>query len=158
MKLVQLLPLLLATVVQAATLDVTTTADSGIGSLRTQIAAALSGDIVAITATGSPNQHTIKLAGLVTDTADHWRKTYFGPAATDIQLAIEVSGDLGSPTAWSTAETTVEANTLTTLQARDNVPVAGAPMRFIRLNTTRPWNRRPIDTRAGSVAAEEFFE
>ncbi len=53
MKLAQFLPLLFATMAQAATLNVTTTTDSGVGSLRAQIAAALSGDSVAITATGT---------------------------------------------------------------------------------------------------------
>lgn len=74
------------------------------------------------------------LAATVTITNTQTSPFTTGP----LQLAIEVSGDLSSPTAWSTAETTVEANTLTTLQARDNAPVAGAPMRFIRLNATRP--------------------
>jgi len=146
---------------------------------------------------GLPNQHTLSLSGLVTDTADHWRTQYFGasatnsgnaadtanptgdgitnllkyalglnpqasyppgtvssieldsnghlsmtvtknPAAADVTLAIEVASDLTNPSSWSTAGTTVDQNTLTTLQAHDNTPVSGAPSRFIRLKVTRP--------------------
>jgi hypothetical protein len=145
---------------------------------------------------GSPNQHVINLAGLVTDTADHWRQQYFGPgainagdaadtanpagdgisnlikyglglnplvaaspgavfttgldpsgylrmtvaknpAAADVRLAIEVTGDLGNPSAWDAAGTTVEQDTATTLQARDNTPISAAQGRFIRLKVTR---------------------
>ena len=53
MKLPKLFPLFLAAAVNAATLPVTNTADTGAGSLRTQIAAAASGDTVSITATGT---------------------------------------------------------------------------------------------------------
>lgn len=57
------------------------------------------------------------------------------PAATDVSLAIEVTGDLGS---WSTAGTTIDINTPTTLQAHDNTPMSNASARFIRLRATRP--------------------
>jgi hypothetical protein len=60
------------------------------------------------------------------------------PAATDVSLAIEVTGDLGTPSAWSAAETTVEEDTLTTLRVRDNTPISAAQSRFIRLKATRP--------------------
>ncbi len=59
------------------------------------------------------------------------------PAAADVTLAIEVIGDLTLPDAWSAAETTIEQNTLTTLQAHDNTPIATVPSRFIRLKVTR---------------------
>ena len=53
MKLTHFIPLILSiATAHAATLNVTTTADTGAGSLRTQIAAAVTGDTVAITATG----------------------------------------------------------------------------------------------------------
>ncbi|MEP6809967.1 MAG: choice-of-anchor Q domain-containing protein [Chthoniobacterales bacterium] len=38
---------------------------------------------LALAQAGSPNQHTFQLTGLVTDTIDHWRRTYFGPNATN---------------------------------------------------------------------------
>ncbi len=60
------------------------------------------------------------------------------PAATDVSLAIEVTGDLSIPSAWSTEGTTIEQNTLTTLRARDNTPIGAAANRFIRLKVTRP--------------------
>ena len=54
MKLTQLLPLVLTlAAAHAATLNVTTTTDSGAGSLRAQIAAAATGDTIAIAATGT---------------------------------------------------------------------------------------------------------
>ena len=52
-KLIPLILILATAAVQAATLDVTTTADAGAGSLRAQIAAATSGDTVSIGATGT---------------------------------------------------------------------------------------------------------
>jgi len=61
------------------------------------------------------------------------------PAAIDVTLAIEVTGELGDPSTRNTAGTTVEQDTLTTLQARDNTPVSAAAQgRFIRLKVTRP--------------------
>jgi hypothetical protein len=146
---------------------------------------------------GWPNLHVITLAGLVTDTADHWRQQYFGrtatnsgsaaddanptgdgivnllkyslglnpqlayppgtaiataldhagylsmtvaknPAATDVHLDIEVTSDLATPSGWSSAGTTIDENTLTTLRAHDNTPISAAESRFIRLKVTRP--------------------
>ena len=60
------------------------------------------------------------------------------PAATDVSLAIEVTGNISLPTAWSAQGTTVVQNTTTMLQARDNTAISAAPSRFIRLNVTRP--------------------
>jgi hypothetical protein len=57
------------------------------------------------------------------------------PAATDVTLTIQVSGDLSS---WSSAATTVLVNTSTELQARDNMPVSGTQKRFIHLQVTNP--------------------
>ena len=54
------------------------------------------------------------------------------PAATNLTYLIEVSGDL-MPASWTSLPTTVEENTATRLTARDNVSVASAPRRFIRL-------------------------
>ncbi|MCE9611955.1 MAG: hypothetical protein K8R23_17290 [Chthoniobacter sp.] len=152
---------------------------------------------IASAASGSPNQHTLNLTGLVTDTADHWRTQNFGPgatnsgnaaddanpagdglvnllkyslglnplvayppgtatasgfdsaghltmtvaknpAATDVHLAIEVAGDLASPTAWSSANTTIDQDTATSLKAHDNTPLSSGQNRFIRLKVTRP--------------------
>ena len=54
MKLTHFLPLILAfATTRAATLNVTTNADAGVGSLRTQIAAAASGDSIAFSAAGT---------------------------------------------------------------------------------------------------------
>jgi hypothetical protein len=143
---------------------------------------------------GLPNRHVINLAGLVTDTADHWRQQNFGPgadnsgasaddanpsgdgivnllkyslglnpqvvyppgtaiardldlaghlkltvaknpAAADVTLAIEVSGDLLT---WDAAGTTVDQNTATVFQAHDNIPMSAGIPRFIRLKVSRP--------------------
>ncbi len=59
------------------------------------------------------------------------------PAATDVSLAIEVTGDLSTPSAWSTEGTTVDENTQTMLRAHDNTAIGGAANRFIRLKVTR---------------------
>ena len=148
-------------------------------------------------ATGLQNQHAIQLAGLVTDTADHWRTQNFGPAATnsgdaadlanptgdgianllkyslglnpqvayppgtanaanldpagflkmtvaknpaatDVTLAIEVTGDLSTPTSWNVGGATIDQDTITILKARDNTPISSAQSRYIRLKVTRP--------------------
>ena len=60
------------------------------------------------------------------------------PAATDVTLSIEVTGDLATPSAWSAAETIVDQNTMTTLLAHDTTPISTAPTRFIRLKASRP--------------------
>ncbi len=60
------------------------------------------------------------------------------PAATDVTLAIEVTGDLSAPDGWSAAGATVDQNTLTLLRAHDNTPIASAQSRYIRLKITRP--------------------
>ncbi len=60
------------------------------------------------------------------------------PAATDVILAIEVTGDLSNPSAWSTTDTIVDHDTRTTLQAHDKTPISAGQNRFIRLKATRP--------------------
>jgi autotransporter-associated beta strand protein len=60
------------------------------------------------------------------------------PAATDVTLTIQVTGNLSDPNSWSAAGTTVDQNTSTTLQAHDNTPTSSAQSRFIRLRVTRP--------------------
>lgn len=60
------------------------------------------------------------------------------PAATDVMLSIEVSGDLKSASAWSDADTAVDEDALTTYQAHDTTPSASAQSRFIRLSVARP--------------------
>ena len=152
---------------------------------------------IATGAPGLPNQHTINLSGLVTDTVTHWRTQKFGagatnsddaadtanpagdgivnlvkytlgldphvayppttavataldasghltmtvaknPLAADVNLAIEVTGDIGTPSAWNAAGTTVDQNTSSLFQAHDNTPISAAQARFIRLKVTRP--------------------
>jgi glucuronoarabinoxylan endo-1,4-beta-xylanase len=60
------------------------------------------------------------------------------PAATDVTLTIQVTGNLSDPNSWSAAGATVDQNTSTTLQAHDNTPTSAAQSRFIRLRVTRP--------------------
>ncbi len=73
------------------------------------------------------------------DSAGHLTMTVIkNPAATDVNCAIEVTGNLGSPASWNTAETTIDQNTLTILRAHDNLSTDAARSRFIRLNVTRP--------------------
>ena len=63
MKLTHLLPLLLAcATATAAALEVTTTADAGPGSLRAQIAAAVSGDTIEFSVTGTITLTTGEIA------------------------------------------------------------------------------------------------
>lgn len=150
----------------------------------------------ALASAGSPNQHTFTLAGIITDTADHWRTTYFGPGATnaglaaddanpagdgivnllkyslgldplvaypqgaavetgfdeqghltmtvaknpaaaDVSLAIEASGDLALPSSWKTSDVMIDVNTASLLQAHDTTPITPGLSRFIRLKVTR---------------------
>ncbi len=60
------------------------------------------------------------------------------PTATDVQLLIEVSSDLGQETSWSAAETVTDQNTPTVLKAHDSKTVNDAPRRFMRLRAVRP--------------------
>ncbi len=60
------------------------------------------------------------------------------PLAADVSLAIEVSGEIGNPSAWDASGTTVDQNTATVFQAHDNMPRSAAQARFIRLKVTRP--------------------
>lgn len=50
---------------------------------------------LATTGAGSPNQHVLNLAGLVTDTADHWRTQNFGPSATNSGNAADNANPAG---------------------------------------------------------------
>lgn len=60
------------------------------------------------------------------------------PTAFDIEPSVEVTGDLSAPASWTSAGTTVEINTPTTLRVRDNTPVSAASQRFIRLKVMPP--------------------
>ena len=60
------------------------------------------------------------------------------PAATDVSFSVQVNGDLTNAAGWSASGTTILQDTPTLLEVRDNVPVSGAPQRFIRLQVTRP--------------------
>jgi hypothetical protein len=76
--------------------------------------------------------------GITLDSAGYLRMSVAkNPAATDLSFTIEVTSDLRVPTSWSGADTTIDENTETTLQAHDNVPISAASGRFIRLNVTR---------------------
>ena len=59
------------------------------------------------------------------------------PQATDVTYFVEVTDNLVSGP-WTTAGTTTEINTTTTLQVRDNAPFASAPRRFMRLRISQP--------------------
>jgi autotransporter-associated beta strand protein len=58
-------------------------------------------------------------------------------AATDVSTVIEVRGDFNQG-GWSSANTTVEVNTATTLVVRDNIAIGTAQKRFIHLKVTHP--------------------
>ena len=60
------------------------------------------------------------------------------PAATDVTLNIQVTGDMQTESGWNDGETTIQSDTATLLQARDNTPVAPDRSRFIRLHVSRP--------------------
>jgi endonuclease G len=59
------------------------------------------------------------------------------PTATDVTFDVEVTDDL-TASSWTTNGTTVDVNTPTLLQVRDNTPVPSASNRFIRLHVSRP--------------------
>jgi kumamolisin len=60
------------------------------------------------------------------------------PAATDVTYSVEVTGDLLTPTSWTTSGTTIDQNTSTLLQVHDNTPIGSVPERFIHLRVTVP--------------------
>lgn len=60
------------------------------------------------------------------------------PAATDLSLAVEVTGDLNTSSSWNPAGATIDLNTPTLLQAHDNTPISAASSRFIRLKVSQP--------------------
>jgi hypothetical protein len=67
-------------------------------------------------------------------TNEHLRLTITkNPAATDVTYAVKVSSDL---TIWTTADTTIETNTTTSLIVRDTLPMALNNRRFIRLRVS----------------------
>ena len=57
--------------------------------------------------------------------------------ATDVTLAVQVSGDLTNPASWTTTGTTIDQNTATMLQVQDATAVNTAAERFLRLTVTR---------------------
>ncbi len=64
--------------------------------------------------------------------------TPLNPDATDVTMAVQVSGDLTNPSSWTTMGTTMDAGTTTTmLQVSDSTPVSGTAARFLRLMVTR---------------------
>jgi hypothetical protein len=50
---------------------------------------------LAIMSGGLPNEHSIDLSALVTDTIDHWRQQYFGPTATNSGEAADTANPAG---------------------------------------------------------------
>ena len=57
--------------------------------------------------------------------------------ATDVTYAVQVSGNLSDPLAWTTGGTVPLQNTSTLLQVRDATPLQGTSRRFIRLKISR---------------------
>jgi hypothetical protein len=57
------------------------------------------------------------------------------PEATNLAYSVEVSGDLADPS-WTSAGTTIEADTLTELRVRDDTRTTSSSRRFIRLKVT----------------------
>jgi hypothetical protein len=55
-----------------------------------------------------------------------------------VNSAVEVTDDLTVPASWTTSGTTIEADTSTLLQVRDNTPLSAANQRYIRLKVTLP--------------------
>ncbi|MGB8168054.1 MAG: Ig domain-containing protein [Chthoniobacteraceae bacterium] len=61
------------------------------------------------------------------------------PAATDITYSVQATGDLSNPASWTTTGTTIEIDTPTTLQVRDDTPITSpGAHHFMRLHVTRP--------------------
>ena len=60
------------------------------------------------------------------------------PAATDLSLAVQVTGELANPATWNTTGTVIDEDTPTILRAHDETGISEAPSRFIRLQVTRP--------------------
>jgi hypothetical protein len=58
--------------------------------------------------------------------------------ATDIDFAVQVTGNLGNPGSWTTAGTTIEQSTASLLQVYDNTPLSAGGQQFIRLQVIRP--------------------
>ena len=58
------------------------------------------------------------------------------PDAFDITFAGEVTGDLTTPTGWTTSNTSIDQNTPSLLQVHDNADLTTP--RFIHLKVTRP--------------------
>lgn len=58
-------------------------------------------------------------------------------AATDLTYTVQVTSDLTDPASWSTNDTTIDVSTASLLRVYDNLPVAGASRRFIRLQVSR---------------------
>lgn len=74
----------------------------------------------------------------VIDGRRHLRLTVTrNPAATGVALAIQSTGDPQNSASWNTATTTIEVDTPTTLQVRDNTPMDTADARFLRLKAKR---------------------
>ncbi|RYD83799.1 MAG: hypothetical protein EOP84_07270, partial [Verrucomicrobiaceae bacterium] len=82
--------------------------------------------------------------GINTDIVTREGKRYLrlsiarNPAATDVVFSVEVKGTLGGSGVWSASGTTVEIDSSSTLQVRDNVPVGDNAERYIRLRVTKP--------------------
>ena len=59
------------------------------------------------------------------------------PAATDVTLTVEATGDLTNPASWSSTDLVILQNTSTVLEVRDSVPATNNAPRFMRVRVTK---------------------
>ena len=89
-----------------------------------------------------PNAPALSPAVLDLETiaSDQFARLTIGknPAALDVVVTVEVNPIPTGTSGWTTAGTTVEIQTGTTLRVRDNTPVSGAGKRGLRVKVTRP--------------------
>ena len=60
------------------------------------------------------------------------------PSASDVTMIVEATGDLTSPTSWTSSGLIILQNTSTLLQVQDNVPATENAPRFMRVRVTKP--------------------
>lgn len=59
------------------------------------------------------------------------------PAATDVSIIVEATGDLSNPSSWSSAGIVILQNTSTLLEARDSVAITPGSQRFMRVRVVK---------------------
>jgi len=60
------------------------------------------------------------------------------PAATDVNLTVQLNANIGNSANWSSNNVTIDQNTSTLLQAHDDTPASAAPSAFMRLMVSQP--------------------